>query len=831
MSLAESLPADLLAALAEGTARGEYSLLLGAGASIGGVAGGRPLPGGNTLASELLADFGVQDTNPPMPLPLAYESVQSRRSVDNETVLLYLKRRFTGCVPPQWLEQLPTFTWKRIWTLNIDDTVEQAYHKSKAHRHDLQVLTWVDSHTDPNPNEVQLLHLHGLADRPESIVFSILEYFEATTARHAWHRIFADHYREKPLIILGASLHSEFDLAQIVRRGSGSLHLSGRPSVFVAPELLPSQRDFVARFGLTYVDATADQFMIELTPLVRAQEAALKATLAEKGVPLPWEAQRFLEQFTHLRLENRRPQNYRDLYHGYDPCWFDILIEKDAVFAPAKAVVSAVRTLRAAGKPSQRLELIHGPWGTGKSTAILRVARELIKDGMDAYLFRAESTVDAEATTWWLNRRPNTVLIFDGVADFVPEIAVLLEACKAAGISAFVVGCERHHRIRNILAAIPSSRLDHSGPRYMRYLIASDITELLKTLSNYNRLGKITRWDERDQRLYFERDARRHLFTGMAGLEEGPGFADRLRLEFRREDLVGPYRDLLGMCAFAYEFGYPVPLGIATNATGLTLLEIEQSVDGGYLSEWIDMDRRGLRVRHRRIAYVIVEELLSGEDRFRLSQSLARSIAPHVSVSAIYDRTLPYLIARNILDSAAVRRWTGKRALEWYAEIEESYGWNARYWEQRALAHLRESDYSTARSYAERALGIHKDPYTRTTLAYVMLKQIRNSTESGGSLNRDEFRSAVDLLDEVRRLSRVPDEYPYSVFFGETQGILRALRGSGQDAREVEGAFELWLSEAGESPLVAVEDFAQRLTRVRREYSRYKASGEAADPR
>lgn len=829
--LAQSLSAEHCASLAEGVARGEYSLLLGAGASHGGMGGGRALPGGPELAAQILADFGVQDTIPPLDLPLAYEAIQDRQTTDGVNVTDYLRNRFIGCTPPAWQRSLTTLIWKRIWTLNIDDTIEQTYHTAPSRRQTARSIHWRDGHLDPDPEDVQVVHLHGRADHHPSIVFSIPEYFDATTSRHAWHRVFADHFRERPIIVVGASLHSEIDLAAIIRRGSASLDSSGRPSLYVAPDLAQVHRDFVARYNLLYVDATAQDFLAELVAAARVREAALKATVSVAGAVLPSEALRFLDQFRVLSSVTVRPRNYRDFYHGYDPTWFDIQIDKDAVFETQKVVTSALKAHRSSPTPVQRLELIHGSWGTGKSTALLRVAREMIKEGADTYLFRGDFTVDAEATAWWLSKRPNTVLFFDGVADYVHELSVLLEACAKAGIPAHVVGTERHHRLRQIQSAVPHQLLDCNGARFMRQLSNQDIVALLSTLTAHNRLGKITRLHPDSRFAHFSRVSGRHLFTGMSALEEGPGFGDRIRAEFTNKDLSLQEHDLLGLCAFAYEFGYPLAIGVAAHASGLTLTEIGNSVEGGPLSEWLDLGSQGLRVRHRRIAYLIVEELLDTPTRYRLASTLARSIAPYVTINAIFNRSRPYLIAKQLLDADSVRRWMGPRALEWYEDIADAYAWNARYWEQRALAHVHEDDYATARSYAEKALGIHADPFTHTTLAVVLLRQLRAALASGSRFDEDLLDTAVALLDQARQRSRARDAFPYTVFFVEMPQIMRALRGRGHDMKELDKLFEAWLLQAEGSELGAEPQVRDLLARVRREFTRSKlALGGVDDP-
>jgi len=48
-----------------------------------------------------------------------------------------------------------------------------------------------------------------------------------------------------------------------------------------------------------------------------------------------------------------------------------------------------------------------GPPGSGKSTALFRIGRELIAQGFDVFRFRADERLDREAVLWWLQRSPS----------------------------------------------------------------------------------------------------------------------------------------------------------------------------------------------------------------------------------------------------------------------------------------------------------------------------------------------------------------------------------------------------------------------------------------
>lgn len=806
-----------LAQLAEGIARREYSLLLGAGASLGGSGGGRDLPTGDGLRDQLLADFNVDTGGAVVSLMDAYEAAEHKRDSSGATRTVYLKARFTGCNPPIWQRRLPTYSWHRVWTLNIDDTVQQMYQRAREPRQELYSVNWNDVHWDSEPEDLQIVHLHGIATEPDALIFSIVEYLQATTAQHAWHRIFGDHFQEQPFIVIGASLRGEFDLAGMIRRGSSSHEIRGLPSYFVAPGITEFQKDFVERNGLIAVDLTADQFFDAIESAVRDAEARIVALTGSGEADIPWQAQAFLEQFAMLRFDVRPPQRPRDFYLGYDPTWYDIVVGKAAKFPIVDKVVHDLTRFKGPEAAVQSIQIISGPWGTGKSAALLLTAREMLHNGLECCVFRADQKPNVEAIAWWMQRRPNTVLFFDGIADFGVEIDELMQIAQEARISVSIIGVERQKRARRLESDISPEFV--RGWYEMRFLSDSDINAVLNTLRTQTRLGRITRWSEQAQYFYFARDCHRQLFTAMSELEGGPGFIDRLEAAFLDADLSPQLRDALYLCSFSYQFGYPLPLGVLTHAVGASSAAILQAVREGELGEWMDVTELGFQVRHRHLAKSIVEDQLDEKERYRLTMQLALSLAPRVTRDAIRNRTLAYRIARHVLDADVVSRWVKDKAPSWYAELFNQYGWNARYWEQRALAHLHLNDESAARSYAERAVDILGDPFTRTTLGHVILRQLGAALQSGKPFDLKEFNEAVDLLFEARSGSRHRDDYPYTVFFEGSLRILRLLTDREHFAR-VSGEIRGWIEDAESSPLQAYAANRGRLNRVKREFHR-----------
>ncbi|GEM_PF-4045118 len=272
--------------LIEGLVRGEYHLLLGAGASRGALGGdNKPLPGASELAEELMADFGLGSARDNgFNLLDAYEETATRNTSLGETRSAYFIRRFTKC-KPSWHSSMLRIPWKMVWTLNIDDTLETAAEHWQRDETSRKLITrsWKDPYRLPETNELQCIHLHGLASnlrqRTDELIFSITEYMEAVAERHAWHRVFGDAFLQYPFIIVGARLNDEFDLADCIRRGNQSKQLTGRPSFIVLKEASPLFRERLKGWGLIPLICPAEEFFTHVGADLPREEAKVAGAI------------------------------------------------------------------------------------------------------------------------------------------------------------------------------------------------------------------------------------------------------------------------------------------------------------------------------------------------------------------------------------------------------------------------------------------------------------------------------------------------------------------------------------------------------------------------
>jgi len=205
------------------------------------------------------------------------------------------------------------------------------------------------------------------------------------------------------------------------------------------------------------------------------------------------------------------------------------------------------------------------------------------------------------------------------------------------------------------------------------------------------------------------------------------------------------------------------------------------------LITWFDVE--WLRPRHRVIAEATVRHCMTPSEVFDISMRLGGALAPYVSRNAIMNRTPEARLARRLMDAdGIVVPKLHQHAEEWFGLLERNWGWNSRYWEQRALVALRDRRYRRARDYAEQAVGLEQHPLPMTTCALVMIASAENDASLRDQQRERFLKEGVELVDDaIRRASargwaEIP---PYHVL------LIHSVRVS----RKLLGELPSWLSE------------------------------------
>lgn len=781
------MDSTLISEVAEAVYRKEYSLLLGAGASMGALGGnGEPLPSGPQLREQLIARFGIETDGQPISLQRAYAAAQRRDPAKLEE---FIRSQFTRC-KLSWQRILAGFEWHRIWTLNVDDVVETALAEQRIQ---YDRFDWTSSFQDVSRSRCQVVHLHGYAknltsdDTEDSaLVFSMEDYTAPLADPRAWHRVFADEFAGRPFIVLGASLSEEFDLQPALSKTAAATAL-GYPSIIVLKEVTGLEREELEAMGLTVVEAEASQFMSQLKAEVDSHVKRLGGLYDQIMDP---QAAKFLQQFIDLRrYDPHSDKNSANFYLGFEPQWRNVLDDDDVELQTTMDAFAIMQEDAQVAERQQHIHVLTGSPGTGKSTGLLRVARNFVSYGDPVFLFRGDEDLDIPATKQWLRRVPTTTLIFDGCADFADSLGDLAQECASDDISLLVIAAERSTRGSFLARKIDAKFLRMSDQYQYSNLSDADIDALLDKLSSRRRLGRITRWNRFDQVAYFKQTASRRLFEGMANLEGGQGFRTRIRENFKNIENEG-LRRLYAAACVAYELGYPLPMGVAVQVSGIDAVELATALTSD-TQDLLVVTGSGVRPPHRITAELAVEAALSEDVRSVVLERLAYALAPHASTRAIAELTRPYRLLRRLMDQATIRRLVGpEHGRRLYEFMEKHYDWNGRYWEQRALFESNLGNHSQARSYAEHSLKVHRHPFAFNTLGTILG---RIAIQDGDARVLGEAIENLQFGRDERRWEA--SEHPYVTYFttiirfGEKWGL-------GNVPVAVQNTFNEWYDRA-----------------------------------
>ena len=769
LDLAAEMGQDKFDSFMRGLVRGKYHALLGAGASIGGFdSNGKALPGGLALAKELASEFGI-DASSTTNLRRIYKAAEGKTSSAGATRAEYMASRFIGNIPPAWMELFVRLSWSWIWTLNIDDCLERSYEQNRTSRLQTPLsISWTEKHRSPRNalDEVLLIHLHGKANRVnrsnEELVFDISSYLHSMQGGHRWHALFGDYYPSEPFVVLGASLDDEIDLQAILEQGH--LRSADHPSLIVNKDMSPLSVEEYKRYGLVPISATIEDFFLAIESAQKEYVMEVSATENEISQISP-NAIAFLNQWQALESVAPAHRDIRhDIYAGHEPEWTDVLDE----LVVNRGLVSPIATELSGQVPSgeSRVVLISGGMFSGKTATVLAIAEVLLKRGFQPYTLTSLNAPDVEAIAWWLKHYPKSVLILDNAHDFAVDAVRIVDAARNAAVPARLLLAEREGRTKGLereLAAVQFSR-----KRLSDTLSDSEISGFVQKLTQKSRLGELSGRSNSAKISYFVSHGRQ-LFAAMEGLEQGRGFEARVKDEYAAIESADG-RQLVGVTALSSYLGYGLPLALVPRASGLGLKEVEDQTRDGVLADLLHINGRTIQPRHRVFGQLLVESCLTVEEKYQLAIDLASAVAPHVSIASISQRSAAYRIARSLMGHNTLHRLFGQDdsfVLKWYEVTEEYFDWNARFWEQRALAASGAGRHEPAFSWAMRAVTEHRDAFSLNTVGTVLMRRaLAEATQTHWP--SEGWESAESFLREARSLEGELSEYPYDTFFQYT---------------------------------------------------------------
>ncbi|WP_419307790.1 SIR2 family protein [Chromohalobacter israelensis] len=184
--------------------RGEAFLVLGAGASATSDSKKqKPILQGKGFAERIAEMAGLKYSGEALTKVL---SAALKDRISKAQLNALIQEEFLHCKPSKELCDLLRYTWWRLYTWNLDDTVENFRQSPQT----LKIYNGMMDQVLPNrdPSFLQIVHLHGEAARVEQgYVLTERDYNDALIRGHPWYKQLAVDYTEKVPVFIGSQLN------------------------------------------------------------------------------------------------------------------------------------------------------------------------------------------------------------------------------------------------------------------------------------------------------------------------------------------------------------------------------------------------------------------------------------------------------------------------------------------------------------------------------------------------------------------------------------------------------------------------------------------------
>ncbi|HHW1935425.1 TPA: SIR2 family protein [Pseudomonas aeruginosa] len=738
---------------------GHYNLLLGSGVSLDSSGPDNlPVMGASSLTKILCDLKGAKEgTNLSRVSLLLSDEEQSE----------HLTKRYSNCKPGKTVLNITNFIWKTIYSFNIDDALEAAYEENINSKQKAESLNFDSVYQQPQSRlTVPIVHLHGFVrDAIKGYVFSVSEYGRVTRKLNPWMHVLSELLASEPFIISGTSLN-ESDLEfYLSGRSETSPRKNRGPSILVEPYPDAVTENDCERHGLILVKATMGEFLEWLLNKLGEPPSIQQITVpANNNIfstpPNPLDEISFFSDFRLVRPSSPNPNGeLSPFFYGRPPTWGDLASHVDIAVQEESRIIAEIRSVLEGQSGNRRIICILAEAGRGKTTCMRRVAYDLCQEGKIVLSLTAKGSINLEASIACLSKidRPFIILI-DGTADQVSLARALIQNGEIKQRFT-ILTAERQYRrdhIDRVIGDLPVSY--HSIKNWNdksliqlieRYrsngLVGSAIAvsnpakfalqlrgepiavSICRILNNFRPLEAIVRslWNDSNEPArmsYLIAAIAEHCYSG--GVFHAVLEAASESFELNRQISYEPPLAL----AYTESDDYVVPLHSAIADRVLGLVKQEK------------------------------QTLL-----FEAFVKLAKALAPYVNRTAIIHRAPEARLAGRIFNAdQVVRPLLGDYSEKFYQETHESWQWNSRYWEQRALL-IFNSNIDLAIQYARHATAIESHPYPWTTLTSLLVKKMESTPQQKEVIFAEAYKLLQDIFRFEERRSWRPTPHPYVI--------------------------------------------------------------------
>ena len=471
-------------------------LFTGAGFSYNAKnANGDSIPLGSDLKIRIISDVLCLDINSrdgqelaSYPLDRVYDYAQQE---NRSQLISYIIDLFSNVKASDYHKILIRFPWQKIYTINIDDLVENELANGE-----LNVIQSSVPLSRKNKNAIDYIKLHGCIRNPDGgFIFSHREYLGKISGPLDIRLAkLVEDLQTQDFVCIGAA-GDELDISHyllncdLTERGYGNLFI-----VNPSPSLI--FRQTIKRSGAKLIEMNCEDFARwfgDNAPLVPKRKGC---------------NQQFKRNFLNISDVQKCYATYDNsntrLYLGDEPTWKDILTKYDFATLHEEEIVSEVQRLLADTNENIVFTLLSKAIG-GKSVQLKRLGLLLFGLGYDVYEyigceFKINNFISGTSDA----KNDIIILLIDDASGYYNKVAQLLDDFPSS--KRLVVLCASrpyfHFKKYYDIRYFPTYRcfnLDEMDGKHQKFIANSAIN----TLKNKGLLGKLKGKSEEERLRFF----------------------------------------------------------------------------------------------------------------------------------------------------------------------------------------------------------------------------------------------------------------------------------------------------------------------------------------
>ncbi|MEZ5930579.1 MAG: SIR2 family protein [Alphaproteobacteria bacterium] len=772
------------------------------------------MPMGSELAQELASLKGW--TYDGEALSTVYSAI---KATDASILHAHLKGRMTNTRPSPELHALASFSWSRIFTLNIDDCTETALRKSGKQKVEIFARNSPLEEIDPIFETVQLIKLNGSADRIEDgFIFSPQEYGEGSNRLPIWYRELGQNHSNYTFVFIGSKLNEPlFQHAMAEKR----LIDKRQPlrGYVITPSASDIDKQHLSNLNLIHVPGTLGDFVawlsLEMPRRPTSWELATARRPEFRNIPkeLTQRQMRALHSVTVVSastLPQSKPEigagAIRDFYKGFKPRWLDIL---DGVPAELSFIADFSKMIDEKNECKKCIVLV-GPAGSGKSTALMAAALHLSRTSNAPVYFLREAVNDIKEIAFTLEQVNSSrfYLFIDKIEPMRFEIEELLASSHTKHIC--IVASERlniwNRRVRSTIEPFirETFTIEKIGRPDVKLIL-----EKLERFGPWTRLQQMTP-AQRIAEVYNKAD--RQLLIGLMEATTGLGFTQIIDKDFKSvgDDRHKNFLIIVGLASIHRST-------LSSNIVGTALSNLGIEEDLNVLAQETEgiVVKNGKKCSARHPLYVrelfekIVPTTMIRDCLIAVLEAFSDYEAPVIKHIGKADG----VVFKSIFNHRFIRemmRGDEEKVRSVYEAFETRFHVDGLYWLQYGLA---------LRAFGKQVESMEKlktarEAFASPQIEHAYAQQLMIIASSSATWNDAEplLKEAVDMLNELKRVAGSADTYPIVTLAEGHISVMKnffGVEGSQQIAQQYANRL---LAEHKNRPDSRLEEAARKVT-------------------